>query len=83
MEAGVDLGKISDAIVRHSEVSLMLGYSGTEYEVLGFNCCWLRCVKGTGRLASIFLKAVFRLFEGNMGGFEFEFEGAHAGGGAS
>ena len=34
-------------------------------------------------MASIFLKAVFRLVEGNIGCFEFEFEGAHAGRGAS
>ena len=76
---GVDLGELSDAIVCHSEVSLKLGYSGTEDEVLGFHCCPLRFAGGARRLAGIFLKAVFRLFEGNMGGFEFEFEGAHAG----
>ena len=57
--------------------------SGTEDEVLGFRCRRLRFAGGAGRLAGISLKAVFRLFEGNIGGFEFEFKGAHAGRGAS
>ena len=82
-EEGVDLSKISNAIVGHSEVGLKLGYSGTEGEVLGFRCHRLCFAGGAGRLASIFLKTVFRLGEGNIGGFEFEFEGAHAGRGAS
>ena len=82
-EEGVDLSKISNAIVGHSEVGLKLAYSGTEGEVLGFRCRRLRFAWGAGRLAGIFLKAVFRLFEGHIGVFEFEFEGAHAGRGAS
>ena len=82
-EEGVDLGEISDAIVSHSEVSLKLGYSGREDEVVGFCCRRLRFAGGVGRLAGIFLKAVFRLFEGNFGGFKFEFQGAHAGRGVS
>ena len=82
-EEGVDLGEISDAIVCHSEVGLKLGYSGTEDKVLGFRCRRLRFAGSTGRLAGIFLKVVFRLFEGNIGSFEFKFEGAHAGRGAS
>ena len=82
-EERVDLGEVSDAIVCHSEVSLKQGYSGTEGEVLGFRCRRLSFAGGAGRLTGIFLKAVFRLFEGYIGGFEFEFEGAHAGRGAS
>ena len=82
-EEGVDLGEISDAIVGHSEVSLKLGYSGTEGEVLVFPCRRLRFTRGARRFAGIFLKAVFRLVEGNIGSFEFEFEGAHASRGAS
>ena len=82
-EEGVDLGEISDAIVCHSEVSLKLGYSGTEDEVLSFCYRRLRFAGGAGHLAGIFLKAVFRLFEGRIGCFEFKFEGAHAGQGAS
>ena len=82
-EEGVDLSKISNAIVGHSEVGLKLGYSGTEDEVLGFRCRRLRFAGGAGRLAGIFLKVVFRLFKGHIGVFEFEFEGAHAGRGAS
>ena len=82
-EEGVDLSEISDAVVGHSEVSLKLGYSGTEGEVLSFRCPRLRFTWGTGRLAGIFLKAVFRLVEWNIGGFAFEFGGAHAGRGAS
>ena len=61
-EEGVDLSEISDAIVSHSEVSLNLGYSGTEDEVLGFRCRRLRFARGVGRLAGILLKAVCRLF---------------------
>ena len=82
-EEGVDLSEISNAIVGHSEVGLQLGYSGTEGEVLGFRCRRLSFAGGAGRLTSIFLKAVFRLGEGNIGVFEFEFEGAHVGRGAS
>ena len=82
-EEGVDLSEISNAIVGHSEVGLKLGYSGTEGDVLGFHFRRLSFAEGAGRLASISLKAVFRLVEGNFGGFEFEFEGAHAGRGAS
>ena len=67
----------------HSEVCLELGNSGTEEEVLGFRCRRLRFAGGAGRLAGIFPKAVFRLFEGHVGVFEFEFEGTHAGRGAS
>ena len=82
-EEGVDLGEVSDAIVCHSESSLNLGYSGTEDEVPGFPCRRLRFAGGSGCLAGLFLKAVFRLFEGRIGGFELEFEGAHAGQGGS
>ena len=67
-ELGVDLGEISNAIVCHSEVSLKLGYSGMEDEILGFRCHRLRFPGGAGRLAGTFLKAVFWLFEGNIGG---------------
>ena len=83
MEEGFDLSEISNAIVGHSEVSLTLGYSGTEGEILGFRCHRLRFARGAGRLTGIFLKAVFGLFEGHIGVFEFEFEGTHAGQGAS
>ena len=82
-EEGVDLSEISNAIVRHSEVGLKLGYSGTEGEVLGFRGRWLSFAEGAGRLTSIFMMVVFRLGEGNFGGFELEFEGAHVGRGAS
>ena len=82
-EEGIDLSEISNVIVGHSAVGLELGYSGTEGEVLSFCCHRLSFAGGAGRLASIFRKAVFRLVEGNIGGFEFEFEGAHAGRGAS
>ena len=82
-EEGVDLSEISNAIVGQSEVGLKPGSSGTEGEVLGFHCRWLSFVGGTGRLASIFLKAVFMLVKGNIRGFQFKFEGAHAGRGAS
>ena len=82
-EERVDPSEISNAIVGHSEVGHKLGDSGTEGEVLGFRGCRLNFAGGAGRLASIFLKAVFRLVEGNIGGFEFEFEGARAGRGAS
>ena len=82
-EEGVALCEISNAIVGHSEVGLKLGYSGTEGKVLGFRCHRLRFAGGTGRFVGIFLKAVFRLVEWNIWSFEFEFEGAHAGRGAS
>ena len=82
-EEGVDLCEIPNAIMSDSEVSLKLGYSSTEGEVLGFRCRRLRFAGSAGCVGGIFLKAVFRLFEGNIGVFEFEFEGAHAGRGAS
>ena len=82
-EERVDLSEILDASVVHSEVCLKLGNSGTKEKVLGFRCRRLRFAGGAGCLVGIFLKAVFRLFEGHIGVFEFEFEGAHAGQGAS
>ena len=77
------MSEISNAIVGHSEVGLKLGYSGTEGEVLGFCCRRLSFAGDAGRLGSFFLEAVFRLVEGNIAGFEFQFKGAHAGRGAS
>ena len=82
-EERVYLSEILDASVGHSEVCLKLGHSCLKGEDLGFRCRRLRFAGGAGRLAGIFLKMVFRLFEGHIGGFEFEFEGAHAGRGAS
>ena len=82
-EERVGLSEILDASVGHSEVCIKLGNSGMEYEVLGFRCRRLIFAGGVGRLVGIFLKAVFRLFEEPVGVFEFEFDGTHAGPGAS
>ena len=85
-EEGVDLSEILEASVGHSEVSLKLGHSGLKGEDLVFHCRRLRFTGGAGRVPGIFLKPVFRYVEGGIGcfeDFEFGFEGAHVGRGAS
>ena len=51
---GVDFREISNAIVGHSVVSLKLGYSGTEGEVLGIHCRRLRYAGGAGCFLGLF-----------------------------
>ena len=53
-EEGVDLVESSNAIVGHSKVSLKLGYSGTEVEVLGIRCRRKRFAGGAGRIVGLF-----------------------------
>ena len=71
-EEGVDLSKILDASVGHSEVSLKLGHPSAESKDF---------IGGAGCFERIFLERISRWFK-----WIFErlrFEGAHAGRGAS
>ena len=71
---GIDLAEVLDVFVSHRELSLKLGYAGSEGEDLVFDCHRLRFTGGAGRVTVIFLKPVFRSVEGNFWCFEdFEF----------